>query len=373
MIDEREIVRVAVERLAPPEPAYERLVERRDRKRRNQRIAAGVVGIAVFVAAVWVLGTKVGQDTTAPADRPTLENPAGKTAEDVARDFLYETAFFETDLAVRHLVNASLVPSDAAVSGLGLDGIEQFRRWLSYNEATGFEIIPTSCEETGRSSRGTYVRCTFDFHGIRSEAIGRGPYSGSYLDLLVARPIVEYGRILDVSAHMEIEEFGPQMWDPFDEWVSSNYPADAAVMYNSDHTDYRLSNESIRLWEQHTREYVDTGPAESGPAETGPATGEPDVVGIGSCSDGARSRLVLTLNQGVRLEVSVEIHRSPSGDAWRISMRRNGTLFFRRTKTANDSGDVEAHSPWFQGQDGRFRARAIDRSTGEVCWAHATI
>ena len=37
VIDEREIVRVAVERLAPPEPSYERLVRRRDRKRRNQR------------------------------------------------------------------------------------------------------------------------------------------------------------------------------------------------------------------------------------------------------------------------------------------------------------------------------------------------
>jgi hypothetical protein len=33
----------------------ERLIRRRDRKRRNQRIAAGVVGIAVFVAAVWVV------------------------------------------------------------------------------------------------------------------------------------------------------------------------------------------------------------------------------------------------------------------------------------------------------------------------------
>jgi Tol biopolymer transport system component len=39
------------------EPAYERMLRRRDRKRRNQRIAAGVVGIAVFVAAVWVVTT----------------------------------------------------------------------------------------------------------------------------------------------------------------------------------------------------------------------------------------------------------------------------------------------------------------------------
>jgi len=114
-------------------------------------------------------------------------------------------------------------------------------------------------------------------------------------------------------------------------------------------------------------------PAVIGPPVAGPATGEPHVVGIGSCSDGASSRLVLTLNQGVRIEVSFEIHRSPMGDAWRIRMRRNGTLFLRRIKTANDSGDVEAHSPWFMGRDGRFLARAVDASTGEVCWAHATI
>jgi hypothetical protein len=38
---------------------YDALLRRRDRKRRNQRIAAGVVGIAVFVAAVWIV-TSVG-------------------------------------------------------------------------------------------------------------------------------------------------------------------------------------------------------------------------------------------------------------------------------------------------------------------------
>jgi len=55
MIDERDIVRRAVEQLTPPGPPFERLLRRRDRKRRNQRIAAGVVGIAVFVAAIWIV------------------------------------------------------------------------------------------------------------------------------------------------------------------------------------------------------------------------------------------------------------------------------------------------------------------------------
>ena len=67
--------------------SFERLIRRRDRKRRNQRIAAGVVGIAVFVAAIWVV-TAVGSldrsetsvvpggDVTGPAETgPTALEP----------------------------------------------------------------------------------------------------------------------------------------------------------------------------------------------------------------------------------------------------------------------------------------------------------
>jgi hypothetical protein len=74
VIDEREIVRRAVEALDPPEPAFERLRHRRDRKRRNQRIKAGVVGIAVFVAAVWIVTSVSSLDrsetTVVPAGEP---------------------------------------------------------------------------------------------------------------------------------------------------------------------------------------------------------------------------------------------------------------------------------------------------------------
>jgi hypothetical protein len=55
MIDERERYERAFRQFQMTEPAWEILVDRRDRKRRNQRIVAGVVGIAVFVAAVWIV------------------------------------------------------------------------------------------------------------------------------------------------------------------------------------------------------------------------------------------------------------------------------------------------------------------------------
>ncbi|HET7235828.1 MAG TPA: hypothetical protein VFK59_05285 [Actinomycetota bacterium] len=84
-------------RVPVPEPAYERMLRRRDRKRRNQRIAAGVVGIAVFVAAIWIVtaGLPIDQSQTAvgPAGQgtgPAETGPAQPTtvAPDTAWDGL---------------------------------------------------------------------------------------------------------------------------------------------------------------------------------------------------------------------------------------------------------------------------------------------
>jgi hypothetical protein len=38
----------------PPPDGYERMLRRRERKQRNQRVAAGLMGIAVFVVAIWI-------------------------------------------------------------------------------------------------------------------------------------------------------------------------------------------------------------------------------------------------------------------------------------------------------------------------------
>lgn len=76
MIDERERFEEAFKLFDRPEPAWERLVRRRDRKRRNQRVAAGVLGIAVFALAaigfVRLLGSERGPVIgPAPSSSPT--------------------------------------------------------------------------------------------------------------------------------------------------------------------------------------------------------------------------------------------------------------------------------------------------------------
>ena len=67
MNDTRDLLERVGERFNLPDDMFERLGRRRDRKRRNQRIAAGVVGIAVFVAAVWIVTTVGSSDRSTPA------------------------------------------------------------------------------------------------------------------------------------------------------------------------------------------------------------------------------------------------------------------------------------------------------------------
>jgi WD40-like Beta Propeller Repeat len=75
MIDERERYERAFQQFQMPEPAWDRLIRRRDRKRRNQRIAAGVVGIAVFVAAVWAVTSGLSLDRSEKSVVPAGTGP----------------------------------------------------------------------------------------------------------------------------------------------------------------------------------------------------------------------------------------------------------------------------------------------------------
>ena len=76
MSDLRTILERGVGGETPPPDGFERMLHRRDRKRRNQRIAAAVVGIAVFVAAVWIVTTGGWSDRSqTPAVNPPSVPP----------------------------------------------------------------------------------------------------------------------------------------------------------------------------------------------------------------------------------------------------------------------------------------------------------
>jgi Tol biopolymer transport system component len=69
MMDERERLGRVVRGFAPPDDAFERLVNRKGRKQRNQRLAAGAVGLIVALATGLVLVRSLTSDGV-PADRP---------------------------------------------------------------------------------------------------------------------------------------------------------------------------------------------------------------------------------------------------------------------------------------------------------------
>ena len=72
MIEDRELFERAVERFAPPERSFERLVIRRERKHRNKRITAGVVAFIVALAGIGaVLRAFDGGPRTPVSPRPS--------------------------------------------------------------------------------------------------------------------------------------------------------------------------------------------------------------------------------------------------------------------------------------------------------------
>lgn len=76
MIDEHELVRRAVEGLSPPEPAFDRLLDRRDRRHRNERVAAALAGLAIFAAGVWAVASSEPLPTSPPGGpSPTVRVP----------------------------------------------------------------------------------------------------------------------------------------------------------------------------------------------------------------------------------------------------------------------------------------------------------
>ena len=102
--------------------------DRRDRKRRNQRIAAGVVGIAVFVAAVWVVTGAGSTDRTQTpvvpgggVTRPAETGPTEHVGAVPKPDYL-----FDLDTGERTPLPESIVGTEDLTAGYAVspDGSE---------------------------------------------------------------------------------------------------------------------------------------------------------------------------------------------------------------------------------------------------------
>jgi hypothetical protein len=254
----REVFEMSTKQVEPDMDSWQEQEKRQRKTNRNRKVGAFAVAAAIGLAAVaLILGTREGQNETTPADEPTV-SPVNAKAQKVATGFLEAFGAFDADRAITYLADdASIADLGSSAGGASVEGTpDELPLIISLLEAQHYKQIlgPGLCEEFGGSDSVTTLRCAFDFHLFGSDEIGLGPFSGSYFDLIVGD-----GEIVRATQSWEIGEFSPQMWEPFADWVSTNYPEDATVMYEDEaHSMVRLSEKSVRLWERHTPEYVAT-------------------------------------------------------------------------------------------------------------------
>ena len=202
---------------------------------RGKPVRGFLVGIAAIAAVV------VGVAILSQSKNP---GPVGSPAE-VAAAFVEAYAAFDMDRAFTYLA------PDADISWP--EDVDGYRLYNGLLEASGFKFLLDSCEETSSSSSLTGVACNFDYHAIRSDEIGLGPFTDSRFNL-----VVRDGVITRVRIDLNVEQYGPQMWEPFADWVAANYPDDVTIMYtDQSQTLERVTDESIALWEERSREYVE--------------------------------------------------------------------------------------------------------------------
>ena len=188
--------------------------------------------------------------TAERADPPTT--PAGDASpEDVAMAFLDAYGSYDADQALTYLTDQALAEMSGTPAGASTR--DELRLMLALFEAQGYKETITGCEPPAESSSGTTVSCGYDFHGVRSDEMGLGPYSDNYWELTVRD-----GKIVAAADTIAFATngFSDQVWEPFADWVATTYPDDVARMYTGEQTSFRLTEQSVQLWDQRSREYA---------------------------------------------------------------------------------------------------------------------
>jgi len=242
--DVREIFETATKHVGSDVDAW-RDLERRQRSAVRKRKLGAIAVVAAIGLGVIVLAFvyRPAQRVTDPAEEPTPVDTVDRAAIATATDFAAAVGRFDAERAATYLEDDAAIPENLTARDLPL--------LISLYEGMGYEQALEPCEVTGTSGFGTRVRCPFDFHMIRSDEIGRGPYHGSHWEMTIAD-----GAITAATQYWEIEEFSGEMWEPFLEWVSSTHPDDFDAMFTSGGTNFRVTEESVRLWERNSKEYV---------------------------------------------------------------------------------------------------------------------
>ena len=234
-----------------PDPGFTDRQQGLQHKRvRDRRLGAFAMVAVIGVAAIAIfIGTRGGARTSTPVDQPSpsfapLPDPE---AVGVAANFVRAFRHLDAAQAQRLIADGADI---TGVTGTGSTS-RDLRRDMAWLAATGFKQHYGPCMPSGSSALGTDVSCSFAFHALRSDELGRGPFGGSSMDLTI-----DQGKVVVASLTLNTETFSPRVWEPFAAWVSEHYPGDVDVMYTQPMSLESHTPASIRLWRQHTQEYA---------------------------------------------------------------------------------------------------------------------
>jgi hypothetical protein len=199
------------------------------------------------VAGGWLLGVN--------KDAEPAQNPDQSVA--VAREFVDAIGRFDADTAISYLTEDADVQGNHIVEGS--DAAEQLRLTLAHDRVLGYKQTIKDCVRVGVSVPGWMVAgdsisCAFDMQAYRSDEIGLNPYTDN-----VWRITIRNGKIVWAQQDMPdgTNGFDDQMWIPFGIWMQEYHPDDVLTMYTRrDRWVPRYTEDSTRLWEQRSAEYV---------------------------------------------------------------------------------------------------------------------
>jgi hypothetical protein len=231
-------------------------------------IAVAAAAVVAIVVVGLVLATRDDDpNDQIPAATTVAPDPA-TAAEEVAQGFVEAYGALDVDGALTYLADDAYIPGliDPFTTEDVQGTRDELRLSISMLEAHRYQQMGESCDEQSGSTTVTDVRCTFEFHSLGSDELGFGPFSGNYFDLTVRDAGGDSSgnrwppQIVRASYHFDDERFSSQVWSPFADWMEANHLDDAAVMYSpttaGGEMGVRLTDESIQLWGQHIREYV---------------------------------------------------------------------------------------------------------------------
>lgn len=210
----------------------------------RRRVAAGAAvaaAVALVAGVVWYADVTGGVDDQGPAQDT---GSAQTTDERVAREFAGALVDGDVAGARSFLAEGATLP----------DG---WGRQSQRNEAWFADHDVKPCETMSTSDFGTSITCPFDYHNMRSEEMGLGPFGNNLVSL-----VVNDGKVRSFRAAYNSDNNGDgELYRQIGAWVRENHPGEWRFLDSQDVGPAERSR-WIRLWQQRTQEYVDATTAE---------------------------------------------------------------------------------------------------------------